>query len=94
MSNNAKTAHERPCGLEKVATGVKGLDEITYGGLPRGRPRLLCGSAACGKTLMAMEFMVRGAIRCDQPGVFMAFEGTGKELTQNVASPGRVLRNL
>jgi circadian clock protein KaiC len=72
----------------KAPTGIQGLDEITGGGLPSGRPTLVCGDAGCGKTLLAMEFLVRGATRFDEPGVFMAFEETGAELTANVASLG------
>jgi circadian clock protein KaiC len=64
------------------------LDQITRGGLPKGKPTLLCGGAGCGKTLLAMEFLVRGATEFNEPGVFMAFEETEKELTQNVASMG------
>jgi circadian clock protein KaiC len=75
-------------GLNKAPTGIQGLDEITGGGLPRGRPTLVCGSAGCGKTLLAMEFLVRGAIDHDEPGVFMAFEETAEELAQNVRSLG------
>jgi circadian clock protein KaiC len=78
----------------KSPTGIKGLDEITGGGLPGGRPTLVCGSAGCGKTLMAMEFLVRGATRYDEPGVFVAFEETAEELTQNVASLGFDLGDL
>jgi hypothetical protein len=78
----------------KSLTGIKGLDEITGGGLPAGRPTLVCRSAGCGKTLLAMEFLVRGATRCGEPGVFMAFEETAEELTQNVASLGFELGNL
>src|SRR3954467_4133046 len=74
--------------LPKAGTGIKGLDEITGGGLPRGRPTLVCGSAGCGKTLLAIEFLVRGATEFDEPGVFMAFEETAEELTQNVRSLG------
>ncbi|HLY73054.1 MAG TPA: circadian clock protein KaiC, partial [Planctomycetota bacterium] len=74
--------------LEKAATGIEGLDEITQGGLPRARPTLLCGTAGCGKTLMAMEFLVRGASQFKEPGVFMAFEETEPELITNVASLG------
>src|SRR5690349_5758948 len=80
--------------LPKALTGIRGLDEITEGGLPRGRPTLICGSAGCGKTLMAMEFLVRGATQFDEPGVFMAFEETGEELTQNVRSLGFDLDEL
>src|SRR5512144_1508194 len=75
-------------GLAKAPTGISGLDEITGGGLPRGRPTLLCGAAGCGKTLLAMEFLVRGATRFGEPGVFMAFEETADELVQNVRSLG------
>jgi circadian clock protein KaiC len=74
--------------LAKAATGIQGLDEITGGGLPRGRPTLVCGAAGCGKTLLAMEFLVRGATEYDEPGVFLAFEETAEELTQNVRSLG------
>ena len=71
--------------LPKAPTGIQGLDEITQGGLPRGRPTLVCGSAGCGKTLLAMEFLVRGATEYGEPGVFMAFEESAEELAQNVA---------
>ena len=78
----------------KSSTGIRGLDEITYGGLPTMRPTLVCGAAGCGKTLLAMEFLVRGAIEFDEPGVFMAFEETGEELAENVASLGFDLMDL
>ncbi len=74
--------------LEKTPTGISGLDEITDGGLPKGRPTLVCGSAGSGKTLMAMEFLVNGAVDYNEPGVFMAFEETAEELTKNFASLG------
>ena len=74
--------------LPKAPTGIQGLDEVTDGGLPRGRPTLVCGSAGCGKTLMAMEFLVRGATQFGEPGVFMAFEETAQDLAANVASLG------
>lgn len=80
--------------LPKVPTGIHGLDEITGGGLPQGRPTLVCGSAGCGKTLLAMEFLVRGATQFDEPGVFFAFEETGEELAQNVRSLGFDLEDL
>lgn len=80
--------------LKKAPTGIQGLDEITGGGLPKGRPTLVCGSAGCGKTLLAMEFLVRGATQYDEPGVFMAFEETAKDLTQNVTSLGFDLKGL
>lgn len=72
----------------KAATGIQGLDEILAGGLPQGRPTLLCGTVGSGKTLLAMEFLVRGATLFDEPGVFMTFEETGDELAQNMASFG------
>ena len=80
--------------LPKCPTGIQGLDEITDGGLPRGRPTLVCGGAGCGKTLLAAEFLVRGATQFDEPGVFMAFEETEKELKANVASLGFDLAGL
>ena len=80
--------------LPKCPTGIQGLDEITDGGLPRGRPTLVCGGAGCGKTLLAAEFLVRGATEFDEPGVLMAFEETEKELTANVASLGFDLAGL
>ena len=80
--------------LAKAPTGIQGLDEITGGGLPKGRPTLVCGSAGCGKTLLAMEFLVRGATQFNETGVFMAFEETAKDLTENVASLGFDLKDL
>ncbi len=74
--------------LEKCPTGIPGLDEITEGGLPRGRPTLICGGAGSGKTLLSMEFLVRGITQYNEPGVFMAFEETAEELAKNVASLG------
>jgi len=78
----------------KCPTGIQGLDEITGGGLPRGRPTLVCGGAGCGKTLLAAEFLVRGATQFGEPGVFMAFEETEAELKANVASLGFDLAGL
>ena len=80
--------------LPKAPSGIYGLDEITGGGLPRGRPTLVCGGAGCGKTLLAMEFLVRGATQYNEPGVFMAFEETAPELVQNVRSLGFDLDEL
>lgn len=74
--------------LEKCPTGISGLDEITVGGLPRGRPTLVCGGAGSGKTLLAMEFIVRGITAFNEPGVFMSFEETAGDLAKNVASLG------
>jgi len=80
--------------LPKAPTGIPGLDEVTNGGLPRGRPTLMCGSAGCGKTLLAMEFLIRGATEYREPGVFMAFEETTEDITQNVRSLGFDLNKL
>jgi circadian clock protein KaiC len=80
--------------LRKAATGISGLDEVTRGGLPMGRPTLVCGPAGCGKTLLAMEFLVRGITEFGEPGVFVAFEETVDELVQNVASMGFDLQQL
>ncbi len=86
--------HKAPAGLEKCPTGIQGLDEITNGGLPRGRPTLVCGGAGSGKTLLAMEFIVRGIRDYGEPGVFMAFEETEADLTKNVTSLGFDLQDL
>jgi circadian clock protein KaiC len=74
--------------LPKAPTNIRGLDEIMGGGLPKGRPTLVCGGAGCGKTLLAMEFLVHGAMKFKEPGVFISFEETEEELTANVASLG------
>ncbi|MBU0474391.1 MAG: circadian clock protein KaiC [Bacteroidetes bacterium] len=91
--NKNKTKFKRKT-LAKVLTSIKGLDEITDGGLPKGRPTLICGDAGCGKTLFAMEFIVHGATMYNEPGVFISFEETEKELTANVASLGFDLDDL
>jgi circadian clock protein KaiC len=80
--------------LAKAPTGIEGLDEITAGGLPAGRPTLISGSAGCGKTMLAMEFLVRGATQFGEPGVFMMFEESAAELTANVRSLGFDLEEL
>jgi circadian clock protein KaiC len=80
--------------LQKAPTGIKGLDDITYGGLPKGRPTILCGGPGSGKTMLAVEFLVRGALQYGEPGVFMAFEETPEELVKNVASLGFDLNDL
>ncbi|MDR3516888.1 MAG: circadian clock protein KaiC [Azospirillaceae bacterium] len=85
---------ETPASLAKTLTGIDGLDEITGGGLPTGRPTLVCGSAGCGKTMLAMEFLVRGAMQFGEPGVFMMFEENAAELTANVRSLGFDLETL
>ncbi len=94
IRNNRRTRLRPAEGLQKEQTGIRGFDEITRGGLPQGRPTLVCGSAGAGKTLFAMEFLVQGAMLHDQPGVFMSFEETDEELTKNVASLGFDLTQL
>lgn len=83
-----------PPQLAKTPTGILGLDEITTGGLPTGRPTLVYGSAGSGKTLMSLEFLVRGITQYNEPGVFMSFEETEQELTTNVGSLGFDLKSL
>ena len=80
--------------LPKSPTGIRGVDEITGGGLPKGRPTLIAGGAGCGKTLFAMEFLVNGAAYYEEPGVFVAFEENAEELAQNVASLGFDVNDL
>ena len=95
MSRQSRRSHSKPLeGLQKERTGITGFDEITGGGVPKGRPTLACGSAGAGKTLFAMEFLVKGAMFYDQPGVFMSFEENEDELTTNVASLGFDLKQL
>lgn len=83
-----------PATLLKCPTGIGGLDQITFGGLPAGRTTLVCGSSGTGKTLMCMEFLVKGAAEYGEPGLFMAFEESAAELAQNVASLGFDLSTL
>ncbi len=80
--------------LAKAPSGIPGFDDITQGGLPRGRTSLVCGGAGAGKTLFCMQFLVGGILEHDEPGVFIAFEETEDDLTQNVASLGFDLQNL
>ena len=104
MPNKKTPARTKPRGsvrrispprlLPKAATGILGLDEITGGGLPKGRTTLVCGSAGCGKTMFAMEFLVRGAQQYGEPGVFVSFEESADDLAQNVASMGFDLKAL
>src|SRR5690348_12415138 len=91
QSPNSPSLHPA---LQKTPTGISGLDEITLGGLPSGRPTLICGSAGCGKTLFSLEFVVRGALEFGEPGVFVAFEEKPYELAANVASLGFDLNQL
>jgi len=80
--------------LAKAPTGIRGLDEITRGGLPKGRPTLVCGGAGSGKTLLALTFLVNGAVQFDEPGVLMTFEENGDEIASDVASLGFDLPHL
>lgn len=89
--SKAKTVRRE---IAKCPTGIEGLDEITGGGLPRGRPTLICGSAGCGKSLMSMEFLVRGITQYNEPGVLVTFEESPRDVTQNVTSLGFDLNDL
>lgn len=93
-TNRRNRTNNAVVGLQKERTGIPGFDEITGGGLPAGRPTLVCGSAGAGKTLFAMEFLVRGAMADNEPGVFMSFEETNDELATNVASLGFNVKQL
>src|SRR5476649_2381745 len=94
MKTNGSKPSSPATRLPKCPTGIQGLDEITGGGLPRGRPTLVCGGAGCGKTLLAAEFLVRGAAQFGEPGVFMSFEETEPELQANVVSLGFDMASL
>lgn len=94
MSKQNKSPGLRNRQLKKCATGINGLDEITFGGLPQGRPTLVCGGPGSGKTLFGIEFIVNGAQKFDEPGVIMAFEEKVEELVVNVASLGFNLEKL
>ncbi len=80
--------------LKKIPTGIGGFNEITNGGLPAGRPTLVCGGAGCGKSLFATEFLVRGALQYNEPGVLMTFEETAEDIKKNVASLGFNIEDL
>jgi circadian clock protein KaiC len=90
-NGNAPASAER---LEKSRSGIAGFDEVTKGGVPRGRPTIVCGGPGCGKTMFALEFLVRGATEYNEPGVLMTFEETSEEMTKNVASLGFDLKAL
>src|SRR3970282_1494059 len=94
MSQTKKARRPASKTLPKALTGIQGLDEITGGGLPRGRPTLISGGAGSGKTLFGMEFLVRGATQYNEPGVFISFEETIPDLTKNDASLGFNLARL
>jgi circadian clock protein KaiC len=89
-----KMGNKVKVGLKKSPTGIKGLDEITEGGLPTGRPTLVCGPAGSGKTLLGMEFIVRGITQFNEPGVYVTFEENADELAANVASLGMNVKEL
>jgi len=80
--------------IQKAPTGIRGLDEISLGGLPRGRTTIICGGPGCGKTMLGIEFLVRGALEYDEPGVLMAFEETPEDIAKNVASLGFDIQDL
>jgi circadian clock protein KaiC len=80
--------------LEKTPTGIPGFDEISEGGLPKGRTAIVCGGAGCGKTMFGIEFLVRGALEFNEPGVLMAFEETPEDIARNVASLGFDIQDL
>lgn len=92
--SKSKLAENTRGEVPKCPTGIQGLDEIALGGLPRGRSTLVCGGPGCGKTLLGMEFLVRGAQEFDEPGVCLSFEETSDELATNVASLGFDLQQL
>ncbi len=95
MQKSKKSTNEdEPFRFPKSPTGVDGLDEITNGGFPKGRPTLVCGGAGCGKTLLSMQFLIKGAIEHNEPGVFMSFEEPSADLTLNVKSLGFDLEKL
>lgn len=94
MAKRSTKSAPPPQALKKTPTGITGLDEITEGGLPQGRPTLVCGAAGCGKTMLAAEFIVRGAVEYDEPGVIVTFEESAEELADNMRSLGFDLDKL
>jgi len=94
VTTNSRRPRSKPTALQKARTGIPGFDEITRGGVPKGRPTLICGSAGAGKTLFATEFLVRGATQFNEPGVFISFEESDEELATNVASLNFDLKEL
>src|SRR4051812_36955012 len=91
MRKKVKTPSPR---LKKAPTGISGFDDITQGGVPAGRPTLVCGSAGCGKSLFATEFLIRGVMEFDEPGVLLTFEESAEDIKKNVASLGFDLDEL
>jgi len=94
MPSRAKRSARELSPLEKTPTGIPGFDEISEGGLPKGRTAIVCGGAGCGKTMFGIEFLVRGALEYDEPGVLMAFEETPEDIARNVASLGFDIQDL
>jgi circadian clock protein KaiC len=94
MERSDRSKPARTTEFEKVPSGIKGLDEITVGGLPKGRPVLVSGGPGCGKTLFAMEFIARGITEYGEPGVFIAFEEKTDDLEKNFLSMGFSLDDL
>ncbi len=94
MTTRVKSEPSRVMPVEKAPTGIKGLDDISGGGFPRGRTTIVCGGPGCGKTVLGLEFLVRGVLQFDEPGVLMAFEETPQDMAQNVASLGFDLEDL
>ena len=94
MSSQTKRKRLNLSTLEKTPTGIPGFDEISDGGLPKGRTSIVCGGPGCGKTMFGIEFLVRGALEYNEPGVLMAFEETPEDIAQNVASLGFDIQEL
>ena len=94
MAKKAKPLSRELAPLQKAPTGIPGLDEITGGGLPKGRTTIVCGGPGCGKTMLGIEFLVRGAVEFNEPGVLLAFEETPEDMARNVASLGFDIQDL
>ena len=94
MVNKRKLGVQKMVPLQKTPTGIRGLDEITGGGLPKGRTTIVCGGPGCGKTMLGIEFLVRGALEFNEPGVLLAFEETPEDISSNVASLGFDIQDL
>src|SRR6476660_2068512 len=94
MAKKTKVATHKLEPLQKTPTGIRGFDEITGGGFPKGRTTIVCGGPGCGKTMFGIEFLVRGALEYNEPGVLMAFEETPEDIARNVASLGFDIQDL
>src|SRR6476646_8665777 len=94
MASRTKSSSRELLLLEKTPTGIPGFDKISEGGLPKGRTAIVCGGPGCGKTMFGIEFLVRGALQYDEPGVLMAFEETPEDIATNVASLGFDIQDL